>query len=169
LTIIDQLTGIYNRRYLDGSLQKIIKSLSRTGSNLSVLMIDIDYFKKYNDTYGHDAGDGCLRAVTNALSLCVIREEDFVARYGGEEFVAVLPNTDEKGAQIVAERMLEKVRECNIPHETSEIADYVTVSIGGTTDVINHLQHGKDYIKLADEGLYESKKNGRNRYTFMKS
>jgi len=168
LTIIDQLTGIYNRRYLDGSLQKIIKSLSRTGSSLSVLMIDIDYFKKYNDTYGHDAGDDCLRAVTDALSQCVIREEDFVARYGGEEFVAVLPNTDENGAQFVAERMLEKVRECNIPHKTSDIADYVTISIGGTTDVINHLQHGKDYIKLADEGLYESKKNGRNRYTYKK-
>jgi methyl-accepting chemotaxis protein len=166
LTIIDQLTGIYNRRYLDGSLQKIIKSLSRTGSSLSVLMIDIDYFKKYNDTYGHDAGDGCLRAVADALSQCVIREDDFVARYGGEEFVAVLPNTDKNGAQLIAERMLDKVRECNMPHETSDIAGYVTISIGGTTDVINHLQQGKSYIKLADEGLYESKKNGRNRYTY---
>jgi methyl-accepting chemotaxis protein len=165
-TIIDQLTGIYNRRYLDGSLQKIIKILSRTGSSLSVLMIDIDYFKKYNDTYGHDAGDDCLRAVADALSQCIIREDDFVARYGGEEFVAVLPNTDENGAQLIAERMLEKVRECNIPHKTSDIADYVTISIGGTTDAINYLQHGKDYIKLADEGLYESKKNGRNRYTY---
>jgi diguanylate cyclase (GGDEF)-like protein len=168
LTIIDQLTGIYNRRYLDGSLQKIIKLFSRTNSSLSVLMIDIDYFKKYNDTYGHEAGDDCLRAVADTLSQCVIREDDFIARYGGEEFVAVLPNTDENGAQLVAERMLEKVRECNIPHEASDIADYVTISIGGTSDVINHLQHGKEYIKLADEGLYESKKNGRNRYTYKK-
>jgi len=168
LTIIDQLTGIYNRRYLDGSLQKIIRIYSRTNSNLSVLMIDIDYFKKYNDTYGHEAGDNCLRAVADVLSQCVIREEDFVARYGGEEFVAVLPNTDENGAQLVAERMLIKMREYNIPHEASDIADYVTISIGGTTDVINYLQHGKDYIKQADEGLYESKKNGRNRYTYKK-
>jgi diguanylate cyclase (GGDEF)-like protein len=168
LTVIDQLTGIYNRRYLDGSLQKIIKLLSRTGGNLSVLMIDIDYFKNYNDAYGHDAGDDCLRAVADALSQCVIREEDFVARYGGEEFAVVLPNTDENGAKLVAERMLEKMRECNIPHKKSDIASFVTISIGGTTNVVNHLQHGKDYIKLADDGLYESKRNGRNRYTYMK-
>ncbi|MDR2596717.1 MAG: diguanylate cyclase [Treponema sp.] len=169
LTIIDQLTGVYNRRYLDGSLKKIIKFHSRTGSNLSVLLLDIDYFKKYNDTYGHGAGDDCLRAVASALSQCVIRDEDFVARYGGEEFAVVLPNTDESGAHLVAERMLGKIRECNIPHKASDIADYVTISIGGTTDVINHLQHGNDYIKLADGALYESKKNGRNRYTFIRN
>jgi len=169
LTIIDQLTGIYNRRYLDGSLKKIIKLHSRTDSSLSVLMIDIDYFKKYNDTYGHDAGDDCLRIITSALSQCIIREEDFVARYGGEEFVAVLPNTDENGAHLIAEKMLEKVRECNIPHKTSDIAGYVTISIGGTTGIVKHLQHGRNYIKLADEALYESKKNGRNRYTFIEN
>jgi diguanylate cyclase (GGDEF)-like protein len=130
-------------------------------------MIDIDHFKKYNDTYGHSAGDNCLKAVASALSQCVIRNEDFVARYGGEEFAVILPNTDEKGAQVVAEKMLEKVRRCNIPHSASDIADCVTISIGGTTDVINHLQHGSDYIKAADKALYESKKNGRNRYTFF--
>jgi diguanylate cyclase (GGDEF)-like protein len=167
LTIIDQLTGIYNRRYLDGSLKKIIKLYSRTGSILSVLMIDIDYFKKYNDAYGHDAGDSCLKAVAAALSQCVIREGDFIARYGGEEFAVVLPNTDMNGAQVVAEKMLETVRECNIPHETSDIANYVTISIGGSTGTVKHLQHGSDFIKAADKALYESKKNGRNRYTFM--
>jgi len=167
LTIIDQLTGIYNRRYLDGSLKKIIKQHSRTGSNLSILMIDIDYFKKYNDTYGHDAGDVCLRAVVAALSQCITRDGDFVARYGGEEFTAVLPSTDKNGAQVVAEKMLEKMRECNLPHETSDIAAYVTISIGGTTGIINHLQHGSDYIKAADKALYESKRNGRNRYTYI--
>ncbi|MDR2575976.1 MAG: diguanylate cyclase [Treponema sp.] len=166
MTIIDPLTGIYNRRYLDGSLRKIIKLHSRTGGSLSLLMIDIDYFKKYNDTYGHDAGDDCLGMVVGVLSQCVIRDDDFIARFGGEEFAAVLPNTDENGARLVAERMLEKVRECNIPHGTSDIAAYVTVSIGGTTGIINHLQHGSDYIKAADKALYESKNNGRNRYTF---
>jgi diguanylate cyclase (GGDEF)-like protein len=168
LTIIDQLTGIYNRRYLDGSLKKIIKLHSRTGGRLSVLMIDIDYFKKYNDTYGHDAGDDCLRTVAFILSECVIREDDFIARYGGEEFTAILPNTDENGAQMVAEKMLEKIRESNIPHKTSDIAGYVTVSIGGATGIINHFQNGSDYIKTADKALYESKRNGRNRYTFLK-
>jgi diguanylate cyclase (GGDEF)-like protein len=128
-------------------------------------MIDIDYFKKYNDAYGHDAGDDCLREVASALSQCVIRDGDFVARYGGEEFAAVLPNTDKDGAQVVAEKMLEKVRGLNIPHKTSDIAGYVTVSIGGTTGAINHYHHGSEYIKSADKALYESKKNGRNRYT----
>jgi len=165
LTIIDQLTGIYNRRYLDGSLTKIIKLHSHTGGNLSVLMIDIDYFKKYNDSYGHDAGDNCLKTVASILSKSVIREGDFVARYGGEEFAVVLPNTDENGAQLVAERMLKKLRECNIPHKASDIASYVTISIGGTTNITNQLRHGSDYIKAADKALYESKKNGRNRYT----
>ena len=168
LTIIDQVTGIYNRRYLDGSLKKLIKLHSRTGGSLSVLMIDIDHFKKYNDTYGHDAGDDCLREIASILSECVIREDDFVARYGGEEFAAVLPNTDENGACLIAEKILEKVRERNIPHKTSDIIGYVTVSIGATTGIINHLQHGSDYIKAADKGLYESKRNGRNRYTFLK-
>jgi len=168
LTIIDPLTGIYNRRYLDGSLKKIIRLHSRTGGRLSLLMIDIDYFKRYNDTYGHDAGDDCLGLVTGVFSQCVIRDEDFIARYGGEEFVAVLPNTDENGARLVAERILEKTRECNIPHGKSDIAAYVTVSIGGTSGIINHLQHGSDYIKAADKALYESKHSGRNRYTFRK-
>jgi diguanylate cyclase (GGDEF)-like protein len=130
-------------------------------------MIDIDYFKKYNDTYGHDAGDRCLREVASALSQCVMRDEDFIARYGGEEFVAVLPNTDKDGVQLIAEKMLEKVRELNIPHEINGIENYVTVSIGGTTGIVNSLQHESDYIKLADKALYESKKNGRNRYTFL--
>jgi len=167
LTIIDQLTGIYNRRYFDGSLRKIIKFHSRTGGSLSLLMIDIDFFKKYNDAYGHDAGDDCLRKVAAALSQCVIRDGDFIARYGGEEFAVVLPNTDENGARVVAEKMLKKIRECNITHETSGVEEYVTVSIGGTTGIINHLQHGRDYVKAADKALYESKQNGRNRYTFI--
>jgi len=166
MAIIDPLTGIYNRRYFDGSLKKIIKLHSRTGGYLSLLMIDIDHFKKYNDTYGHDAGDECLRIVAAALSQCVIRDEDFVARYGGEEFVVVLPNTDKNGALLIAKRMLERVRECRIPHDTGDLADFVTVSIGVTTCIINHLQHGSDYIKAADKALYESKRNGRNRYTF---
>jgi len=164
----DALTGIYNRRFLDEHLAQIIKSLSRSGGTLSVLLIDIDFFKKYNDTYGHGMGDDCLRAVASALSQCVIRDDDFVARYGGEEFAVVLPNTDENGTRLIAEKMLEKIRKSNIPHKASDAADYVTISIGGTTDIVKHLQHGSDYIELADEALYKSKKNGRNRYTFLK-
>jgi methyl-accepting chemotaxis protein len=166
MTIIDQLTGIYNRRYMDGHLKKIIKSMVRANSNLSLLLIDIDYFKKYNDTYGHDAGDNCLKTVASSLSKCVSRDLDFVARYGGEEFAVVLPNTDKNGAHVIAEKLLEKVRECNMPHKASHIADCVTISVGGTTSIVKHWHRVQDYIKAADKALYESKKNGRNRYTF---
>jgi len=166
LTIIDQLTNIYNRRYLDGCLKKIIKFHSRTGSSLSVLLIDIDYFKKYNDAYGHDKGDNCLRAIALAISKCMVRKEDFVARYGGEEFAVVLPNTDENGVRMVAEKILKKIHEYKIPHKASDIADHVTISIGCTTSIVKHSQSPEDYIKVADKALYESKKNGRNRYTY---
>jgi len=169
MTIIDSLTGIYNRRFFDGNMKKLIKYLSRTeDSKLSLLMIDIDFFKKYNDKYGHDMGDSCLNQVAAVLSKNVTREEDFVARYGGEEFVVVLPNTDEKGALLIAERLLRVVRECNIPHEDSSVAPFVTVSIGGTTGIVKFSHNESDYVKYADSALYKSKQNGRNQYTFEK-
>jgi methyl-accepting chemotaxis protein len=166
MTIIDQLTGIYNRRYMDGNLKKIIKSLSRTGGKLSLLMVDIDYFKKYNDTYGHDMGDKCLITVANTLAQSIAREDDFVARYGGEEFVVVLANTDESGAHLMAERLIKNIQECDIPHEKSDVADFVTISIGVTTCIVKYSQKGSDFIKCADAALYKSKQSGRNRYTF---
>ncbi len=166
LAIKDPLTGVYNRRFMDGSLKKIIKTSSRMNYKLSVLMIDIDFFKKYNDTYGHDKGDNCLKIIADILRRSVNRDEDFVARYGGEEFVVVLPNTDEEGAKNIADKLLEKIRKSNIPHEKSDIADFVTVSIGGTTSSVKYTQTGMDYIKCADEALYISKKEGRNRYNF---
>ncbi|MDR2701381.1 MAG: sensor domain-containing diguanylate cyclase [Spirochaetaceae bacterium] len=167
MTTTDQLTGIYNRRYMDGNLKIIIKTLSRTKAKLSLLMIDIDFFKNYNDTYGHDMGDKCLKATAETLAQCITREEDFVARYGGEEFAVVLPNTDEDGVRQVADKLLKKIRENNIPHENSGAADHVTISIGGTTGIVNYMHSASDYIKCADAALYESKHNGRNRYTFL--
>lgn len=163
----DALTGIYSRRFMEENLKRIIKSLSRSGSTLSILMADIDYFKSYNDTYGHSEGDECLKLIANALNGSILREEDFVARYGGEEFVVVLPNTGEKSACIMANKLLASVRTCNIPHEKSKVAGCVTISIGVTTGEVKHSQSGADYIKLADKALYISKKNGRNRYTFI--
>lgn len=91
-------------------MKRIIKSISRSSGTLNVLMMDIDFFKKYNDTYGHSAGDECLRTVSNALNDSITRANDFVARYGGEEFIVVLPNTDENGARVIANRMLQSVR-----------------------------------------------------------
>ena len=163
----DVLTGIYNRRFLDENLARLIKSISRSGGELSVMMIDIDYFKKYNDTYGHSEGDVCLKAVAETISESLSRADDFVVRYGGEEFTVVLPDTDETGARLIAERILESIRAKNIPHENSEAADCITVSIGVTTSEVLHEQSGEDYIRQADTALYYSKQKGRNRYTFI--
>ena len=166
MTMTDQLTGIYNRRFFNGNMKKIIRYLSRSGGILSVLMIDVDNFKKYNDTYGHYMGDICLKKIASALSKMISREDDFLARYGGEEFIAVLPNTDENGALSVAEKLLSTVYECYIPHEKNDAAEFVTISIGGTTGGVKHSQNANDYVKYADIALYKSKHNGRNKYTF---
>jgi len=164
---IDAVTGIFNRRYMDESLKHIIKSLSRSKGTLSLLMIDVDLFKNYNDTYGHSKGDTCLKIIAEVLKKNLLRADDFVARYGGEEFVVVLPNTSENGARMVAERLLEGIRDRNIPHEASSVAKYITISIGATTGFVQHTYSGEDYIKEADKAMYISKQNGRNRYTYL--
>jgi diguanylate cyclase (GGDEF)-like protein len=162
----DALTGIHNRRYLNEVLDHLIKSQSRSHSALSVMMIDIDYFKRYNDAYGHAAGDTCLIRIAETLSENMLRADDFVARYGGEEFTIVLPFTNEKGAMIIAEKLLAGVRDLRIPHGDSDAADCVTISIGVTTGSAKHTQTSADYLKRADEALYVSKHSGRNRVTF---
>jgi diguanylate cyclase (GGDEF)-like protein len=164
----DALTGIHNRRYFDENQDRIIKTLSRSGGKLSLMMIDIDFFKNYNDTYGHKEGDNCLRMVADTLEKCVTRTDDFIARYGGEEFVVVLPNTDQKGACVIAKKLLKNMRELKIPHAKSAAADYVTVSIGVTTGAVSHTQDMDDYVRRADEMLYKSKQNGRNKYSFKR-
>jgi diguanylate cyclase (GGDEF)-like protein len=162
----DALTGIYNRRFMDDNLRRVMKSLSRSNGLLSVMMVDIDFFKKYNDTYGHSMGDVCLKAVAKAL-FETARMDDCVIRYGGEEFVILLPNTDEAGSGIIAVRLLDKVRSLCIPHINSDIADYVTISIGATTIKVKINHQYMNYIERADEALYISKDTGRNRYTHL--
>jgi len=164
---IDPVTGIYNRRYMDEALKRIIKSLSRSKGTLSLLMIDVDHFKNYNDTYGHSKGDICLKTITEVIRKNLLRADDFVARYGGEEFVVVLPNTSENGARMVSDRLLESIRNRNITHEASNVANYITISIGATTGFVQHTYTGDDYIKQADKAMYISKQNGRDRYTYL--
>ncbi|MDR0455643.1 MAG: diguanylate cyclase [Treponema sp.] len=164
---IDPVTGIYNRRYLDENLKRIICSLSRSNGVLSLLMIDVDLFKNYNDAYGHSKGDICLQTIAEVLGKNLLRADDFVTRYGGEEFVVVLPNTSENGARMVADRLLEGIRNRGIPHEASNVADYVTISIGVTTGIVQHTYSGDIYIQRADKALYMSKQNGRDMYTFL--
>jgi len=162
----DALTGIHNRRFFDESMKRIISLLSRSGSLLSLLMIDIDFFKRYNDTYGHIEGDKCLKIVAQTLSRSVTRSDDFVVRYGGEEFVVVLPNTDERGARLIANKLLNNIRDCNIPHEHNDAANCLTISIGATTGRVAYTYNADVFVKKADEMLYQSKHTGRNRYSF---
>ena len=163
----DALTGIYNRRYMEENLKRIMTLLSASGGTLSLFMIDVDFFKKYNDTYGHSMGDDCLKTIAETLDQSVPRSDDFVARYGGEEFVVVLPNTNEHGARVLAHRLLENIRKRNIPHATSDVEDRVTISIGITTGNTACAHEISDYIKRADGALYLSKQNGRNQYTHL--
>jgi diguanylate cyclase (GGDEF)-like protein len=163
----DALTGIYNRRFLDDNIKRIMKSLSLGNGMLSVMMLDIDFFKKYNDTYGHNVGDTCLKAVAKAL-YDTARADDCVIRYGGEEFVILLPNTDENDAGKIGARLLRNIRDLKIPHKNSDIADHVTVSIGATTVKVKLNHQHITYIERADKALYMSKNTGRDKYTFLK-
>ena len=162
----DALTGISNRRYFDENLKRLVKTLARSGGKLSLMMVDIDHFKEYNDLYGHLAGDNCLRIIAETLQNTLKREDDFIARYGGEEFAIVMPNTDEKGARIIADKLLENIRSCAILHTGNESLDIVTVSIGVATGDMNHIHSVEELVALADSMLYKSKREGRNRYNF---
>lgn len=163
----DVLTEIHNRRFLEENLKQMIKLIACSAGMLSVLMVDVDFFKRYNDTYGHSKGDDCLRAIAKTLNSSIKRQDDFVARYGGEEFIIVLPNTNGKDACTIADKILENIRNCNIPHRKNDAAACVTISIGVTTANVISGQNSKDFIKKADEALYIAKKEGRNRYKFL--
>jgi diguanylate cyclase (GGDEF)-like protein len=164
----DPLTGIYNRRYMEDALSRLMCSIARNADGqLSILMLDVDYFKNYNDTYGHRAGDSCLKAIADVLLVSITRVGDFAARYGGEEFVVVLPNTHKNGAIKIANRILENVRALGILHEKSDVAPCVTISIGVTTGNAYYTQSCYDYIKCADAALYMSKQGGRNKVTYL--
>ena len=141
--------------------------LSRSNGTLSVLMVDVDYFKRYNDKYGHEQGDVCLKQIAQALTSCITRADDFAARYGGEEFVIILPNTDQAGALMVTKKLTDNVLKMNIPHADSLVADHITISIGVTTGKVSYTQSWEDYLKRADEAMYMSKQFGRNQYTYL--
>lgn len=163
LVFLDGLTGIFNRRKVEEVLLHEWKRSCRNGTLISIVFLDIDFFKKYNDCYGHTAGDNCLRKVTQELKNCVKRPEDFLGRYGGEEFVVILPNTTAEGARRVAERMRKAVEELRIPHRDSITAEYVTISVGVTTAVPDISRESPTFLlEAADRMLYASKENGRN-------
>lgn len=163
-SLTDSLTGLANRRCFDDTLQTEFYRLKRSGSTLSLIMLDIDHFKRFNDSYGHLAGDDCLRQIGNTLKTIVLRVSDMVARYGGEEFVVILPETENDGAIDVAERIRRAIEELAIPNVAYELIKKVTVSLGIVT--VYHttgLESPEQVIALADEALYCAKKGGRNR------
>jgi two-component system chemotaxis family response regulator WspR len=163
LSTTDGLTGISNRRRFDEFLGREWRRSMRDRSELSLLIIDIDYFKQFNDRYGHLSGDDCLKHVADALRKTVRRAGDLVARYGGEEFVCVLSGTGEKGALEVGRKVASEIAGLKIPHEGSTVAEHVTVSIGVATEVPERGQEYSDLIRKADRSLYAAKQKGRNR------
>jgi diguanylate cyclase (GGDEF)-like protein len=163
LTMIDALTGVANRRRLDEVLKLETARLARTGSCLSVIMLDIDCFKSFNDAYGHPAGDHCIALVAGAMSATVRRAADLTARYGGEEFACVLPEIGHEGAMVVANVIRERVRSLNILHERSSADTCVTVSIGVATANSLRGMLPEHWLQAADRQLYLAKEAGRNR------
>ena len=167
LSMYDGLTNIRNRRYFDETFEKTFNEIKRDKKSLAVLMIDIDFFKPYNDNYGHGQGDETLRKVAKALEKTIKRASDFVARYGGEEFVILLKDINKDGVEAVANNLLNAVRELKITHEFSKIENYVTVSIG-----VSYYNSSSDITKLelllkADETLYSVKNSGRNNFAIL--
>ncbi|KPH91233.1 diguanylate cyclase [Pseudoalteromonas undina] len=162
LASIDGLTEIPNRRYLDENLEREWRRSKRNNSSMCVLLIDIDHFKRYNDCYGHRAGDECLKAVAQTLAAQCERGSDFVARYGGEEFVAVLPETNQQGAIAFANKLREAINDLNIEHNASLNASHITISIGIASSESSQAYTEKALLEEADSGLYNAKKSGRN-------
>jgi diguanylate cyclase (GGDEF)-like protein len=166
LAYFDGLTQVANRRYFDLYLARHVHKKGR----LALILCDVDYFKLYNDTYGHPAGDTCLQQVMLAIRHAV-RRTDFVARYGGEEFALILPRSDIEDAALIAERIVNQVRELKLPHQASKAANYVTISCGVATVEINDQRlscadwSGANLIAVADKALYRSKQDGRDRFT----
>lgn len=167
LSMYDGLTNIRNRRFFDETFEKTFSEIKRDKKSLAVLMIDIDFFKPYNDNYGHGQGDETLRKVAKALEKTIKRASDFVARYGGEEFVILLKDINKDGVEAVANNLLNAVRELKITHEFSKIENYVTISIGAS-----FYNSSSDITKLelllkADETLYNVKNSGRNNFAIL--
>jgi diguanylate cyclase (GGDEF)-like protein len=165
----DGLTGIQNRRMFDQHIQRIWQQAVREQKRVAVLLADIDCFKDYNDRYGHQAGDECLRAVAVSLSQCARRPLDFVARYGGEEFAVVLYEASREYVAEVLTRIQRSIAELNIPHEASRVASRLTLSLGAAFILPSGNRTPDGLIQLSDEALYSAKEQGRNRVVVMEA
>jgi diguanylate cyclase (GGDEF)-like protein len=163
ISYLDGLTGVANRRKFEEHLIREWDRAKKSGQPLSLLMVDIDFFKRYNDLLGHLEGDECLRKVAQEINRHVRRGMDLVARYGGEEFAVTLPETQEEQARVIAERIRSDVENLKIPHPASEVSRYITVSVGVATLVPDNNLRREILINMADKALYRAKRKGRNR------
>jgi diguanylate cyclase (GGDEF)-like protein len=163
LAVTDGLTGLANRREFEATLARERARLARSGGHLAVVLLDVDYFKRYNDTFGHVRGDDCLRAVAQVLRALVARPADLAARYGGEEFACVLPELDAAQGGNVAERIRAAIEALALPHADSPASAYVTASFGVAAQRCRPGQSALELVTRADEQLYRAKAAGRNR------
>ena len=161
LAMVDGLTGVGNRRYFDTMLQAEWRRSIRSGQPLALIIADVDFFKPYNDRYGHLAGDACLQSIATVLNSECLRSHDAVARYGGEEFVCILPDTSQEGAAIKANELENAVRSLQIAHEASEVCAVVTISLGVAAANPVKGDSAADLVACADELLYFAKRSGR--------
>lgn len=168
LSVTDPLTGLHNRRYFDDAVEKTLSLAARHGTETTLLIVDVDYFKAFNDTRGHLEGDQCLRGLATALRDSVGRAHDIIARFGGEEFAVLLPATGESGARAVSGRIHENMLKLDIKHPSSPISDRLTVSIGSSTMGGDLLVSEKELVDTADRALYVAKESGRNRTVFSR-
>lgn len=167
LATLDGLTQVANRRRFDDCLNKAWQILVREHLPLSLLMCDVDFFKRYNDSKGHQAGDECLQKVAQAMTFAVKRPADLVARYGGEEFAVILPNTNAEGALTVAQEIRAAVRALALIHPQSSISQYITLSIGVSCTTPTYKSCREALISAADQALYQAKETGRDRVVFL--
>ncbi len=163
IVCVDSLTGVANRRHALSLYEAEWKRSAREGTPLSMIMIDLDHFHQFNETYGHPGGDACLRRVAAEMVVCLRRPSDFLGRYGGEEFVAVLANTDAMGARLVADRLRASVEGLAIPHQGSQCSTHVTISVGFATIYPKPELPSETLLHAADRALLTAKANGRNR------
>jgi diguanylate cyclase (GGDEF)-like protein len=165
LVLFDELTRIPNRRYYNRYFRQQWRRAIRTSTSLSLILCDVDFFKSFNDYYGHFMGDQCLRQVAQVLEKTIQRPTDFVARYGGEEFIVVLPDTDQAGGETMAKKLREAVANLRIPHHDSTVSQYVTMSLGIATIIPDASLSSSALVNQADTALYRAKAKGRNCYS----
>jgi diguanylate cyclase (GGDEF)-like protein len=163
LVFLDGLSGVFNRRYFDQQLATEWSRAARNNSPLSLILLDVDFFKRFNDRYGHQAGDDALRTIAAKLKSCLRRPADLVARYGGEEFACILPETSHDDALSMAHELERKIREMQIPHEDSGVANVITISVGIATREQGAGGDAQGLIGLADNLLYQAKNTGRGK------